>query len=58
MTAEQLKEWRARHGLKQGEAADVLGAPHRTYENWEQGRRKIPHWVEREAQRIDGLAPA
>lgn len=35
--SEELKAWRETAGLKQDEAAKVLGITLRTLENWEQG---------------------
>ena len=34
---EVLKDWRARRGITQKEAADRLGVPLQTFRNWEQG---------------------
>lgn len=34
-----LKRWRKRNGLKQKKAAEWLGVPIKTYENWEQDHR-------------------
>ena len=36
--ANLLKDWRARHGITQAEAAEVLGVPVRTLQNWEIAR--------------------
>lgn len=35
----QLKKWRARRRLSQRQAAEHLGVPKRTLQEWEQGRR-------------------
>ncbi len=42
MTAEQLRQWRARLGLTQADAAGVLETALSAYRNWEQGRRAPP----------------
>mgnify|MGYP001568121128 CR=1 FL=1 len=36
----ELKEWRAKHGLSQTDAADWFKVSARTYQGWEHGRRK------------------
>jgi len=33
-----LREWREKFGLTQGQAASVLDVPARTYQGWEAGR--------------------
>lgn len=43
ITAADLRKWRARMGWKQKEAAAWLIVPHRTYQNWEEGHRKLRH---------------
>lgn len=40
--AEDLRSWRLALGWTRQQAADYLGVPLRTFEGWEQGRRK-PH---------------
>lgn len=35
----ELRKWRSMKGLSQRQAADVLGVPKRTLQEWEQGRR-------------------
>ena len=35
----QLKQWRSNRAMSQREAAQVLGIPKRTFQEWEQGRR-------------------
>ena len=45
MTPADLRTWRG--SRTQHAAARILAAPVGTYRNWEHGRRKIPHWVER-----------
>jgi DNA-binding transcriptional regulator YiaG len=40
--ANLLKDWRARRGITQAEAAEVLGVPVRTLQNWEIART-APH---------------
>lgn len=70
MTAVDLKAWRMRLpvGTRQSrpgpspthatqpEAASILGVSLRTYQNWEQGHRKIPDSIERETDRIEEYA--
>lgn len=58
MTPQALKAWRTAAGLTQTAAAALLDAPYKTYENWEQGRRKIPRWVEREVSRLSAATAA
>jgi DNA-binding transcriptional regulator YiaG len=36
----ELRRWRLRLGFSQREAAELLGVPKRTLQDWEQGRRK------------------
>ena len=38
----ELKAWRVGLGWTQEEAAGALGLNARTYQNWEQGHRKMP----------------
>lgn len=42
MTPADLIAWRNRLGLSQCEAARLLKTPLDTYQNWEQGRSRIP----------------
>jgi len=42
MTNSELKAARTRLNLTARELAKKLNTPHRTYENWELGRTKIP----------------
>jgi DNA-binding transcriptional regulator YiaG len=44
-TAEQIKAIRASTGLTQKEFEKAFGIPSRTYEAWEMGERKPPHYV-------------
>lgn len=37
--SERLLAWRKANGLRQVDAAARLGVPHKTYQNWELGRR-------------------
>ena len=37
--ADELKTWRTRVEYTQEEAAEFLGVPLRTYQEWEQGRQ-------------------
>jgi transcriptional regulator with XRE-family HTH domain len=46
MQPEQLKEWRARLGLTQVEAAGALRVSAGALTKWEQGRRRVPAWLE------------
>ena len=46
MTPADLTAWRNRLGLSQSGAAARLNTPVDTYQNWEQGRRRIPGVVE------------
>lgn len=39
-SGDELKEWRERHNLSQVQAADALGFPPRSIEDWERGARK------------------
>lgn len=36
----RLKKWRMQHKMTQPQAAQWLDVPHRTYEQWEQGRQE------------------
>lgn len=36
----RLKTWRHQRGFSQRDAAQVLGVPKRTLQDWEQGRRR------------------
>lgn len=47
MEIAELKSWREAHGLNQGEAAERLGVTRIYYNSWENGRQKIPHWVDK-----------
>lgn len=46
MTTQQLKDYRAAHGLSRAKLAARLGVSPRTVEGWELGRRAIPRMVE------------
>jgi len=41
MTATELKDWRARKGWTQREAAEAMGVSLRHYQGLEQGRRDV-----------------
>jgi DNA-binding transcriptional regulator YiaG len=41
-----LKSWRARNGLSQSEAAERLGVPLKTLQNWEIARTKPQGFAE------------
>lgn len=47
MTPAAFREWRARLGLSQAEAARLLGVDVRTVKRYEGGHRKIPGPVEK-----------
>lgn len=42
MTPDAIKAARTAHGLSQSQAALLIGASVRTWQEWEQGRRKMP----------------
>ena len=42
-----IKEARQQVGLTQREVSEWLEIPNRTYESWEQGKRKCPEWCEK-----------
>jgi DNA-binding transcriptional regulator YiaG len=44
-TAQELVAWRRQHGLTQRQAADWLGIPIKTYQNWEQSHRVMKYPV-------------
>lgn len=41
----ELRDWRDKLGWTQKEAANYLGYPVRSYENWEQDHRPVPYPV-------------
>jgi len=45
LTPEELKEWRIKHDLSQGELATLLGVKQQTVSCWETGARKIPLYL-------------
>lgn len=46
MTGETLKQWRARNGLNQTGAAEVLGCSRTSIKNWENSpTRELPKYV-------------
>lgn len=50
MNPKQFREWRKAHGLKQSEAADLLGLKKRMVQYYENGKRsgrtvKIPKYI-------------
>lgn len=53
--AEQLKAARATARLSQSRAAELIGVPVRTYQNWEIGHRNPPDYVLRLA--LERLRP-
>lgn len=42
----KLREEREALGLSQKEARAIIGAPARTWEDWEAGRRRPPEYIE------------
>lgn len=42
----KIKETREALGLSQKEARILIGAPARTWEDWEAGRRRPPEYIE------------
>ena len=42
-----IKETRKKVGLSQVEAEKYIGVPHRTWQDWELGKRTPPDYVER-----------
>lgn len=42
----KIKETREALGLSQKEARAIIGAPARTWEDWEAGRRRPPEYIE------------
>jgi DNA-binding transcriptional regulator YiaG len=53
VTADELKNWRARMGLTQGQAAQALNTPVSTYQSWEQGRHRPPGLVDALCREIE-----
>lgn len=47
MSPADLKAWRAALELSQAGAAQALGVPVRSYEQWETGRRRCPALLDR-----------
>ena len=45
MSPELLRAWRKAHNLTQVDAASWVGVNERTYQRWELGESKIPHWL-------------
>ena len=43
----KLKDLRQRLNLQIKDVADLLGAPYRTVQNWDNGTRKPPPWLEK-----------
>ena len=41
LTAKKVKEWRAKVGMTQVDAANWFGVHPRTYQGWEEGRREF-----------------
>jgi DNA-binding transcriptional regulator YiaG len=53
VTADELRDWRKRMGLTQGQAATALNTPLGTYQGWEQGRFKPPGAVDAACREIE-----
>jgi DNA-binding transcriptional regulator YiaG len=53
VTADELKDWRARMGWIQAQAAQALNTPISTYQGWEQGRFKPPGLVDALCREIE-----
>lgn len=47
MTPAEMQEWRARLGITQARAAEMIGVSARAVKYWEAGQRSIPATVER-----------
>jgi DNA-binding transcriptional regulator YiaG len=45
MTPTQLKDWRERLALTQGQAATVLGCGRRSLQQWESGQHLVPKYI-------------
>jgi transcriptional regulator with XRE-family HTH domain len=46
MKAEALKRWRKRHGLSRQRLADELSTTVQSVWNWEEGKVRVPPWIE------------
>ena len=58
MTPNELLKWRLDNELSQEEAAKLIGCSRRGYQNWEEGKSKIPRYVALAIAAIQvGLAP-
>jgi len=44
-TAEELEEKREEAGVSMAKAARLSETPYRTWQNWENGSRRVPGWV-------------
>jgi DNA-binding transcriptional regulator YiaG len=53
VTADELRDWRKRMGLTQGQAATALNTPLGTYQGWEQGRFKPPGAVDAACRELE-----
>lgn len=42
----ELKRWRDDHGMTQAQLAAALSLSVWTVAQWEQGRRKVPNWLD------------
>ena len=42
VSVEMIKAARAAAGLTQFQASEIIGAGHRTWQDWEQGKRNMP----------------
>lgn len=43
----KLKEYREAHGMTMTKAAAIAGIPYRTWQNWENGTRNCPEYIEK-----------
>lgn len=42
-----IKEIREKYKMTMKQAAELVGIPYRTWQNWEDGSRKCPEYVEK-----------
>lgn len=42
-----IKETREELGMNMKQAAEIVGIPYRTWQNWENGSRKCPEYLEK-----------
>jgi DNA-binding transcriptional regulator YiaG len=58
MTPDMLTEWRKTHGFSKSAAARRLGCSRKVILDWEEGRTRIPVYIDLAMQAIDaGLVP-